>query len=130
MTLLTRDWGLSVGSRVWVGGHNTAAKRVIHTLLVGMVRPPTGLIDAGFITPSSVDEALYFAEKLRPRLRLGGVVWITYPPARSPRHAEFDGTEQDLVTALLELGFIGNGTAGPGDDYSSLAFRPPSDSSQ
>ena len=125
-TAMTRVWGLSVGSRVWIGGHNAAAKRMIQAHLAGMARPPTGPIDAGFIAPASADEAIYFADKLRPRLRPGGAVWIVYPATCSTDHAEFDGTRQDLITGLSELGFSESCPAKPTDDYTSLSFRLPS----
>ena len=72
--------GIQPGVRVWVGGHNLSAKRLLEPLLVETTRPPTGPVDIAFIAPESADEAAYFLGKIEARLDQTGAVWIILPP--------------------------------------------------
>lgn len=65
---IVESLGLRPDLRIWVGGNNTDARREIETYLLETARPPTGPLDAAFITPDTSEEAVYFAAKLRPRL--------------------------------------------------------------
>ena len=111
--------------RVWVGGHNVAARAEIEKHLAGTVRPATGGIDYGFLTPLSVDEAVYFARKLVRRLSTGGCLWVVYPKPTSPRAKEFDGTGESLITALGAAGLTAGSRLAVSDDYvsESVFFR-------
>ncbi len=119
---LARQWGIIPGMRVWVGGHNVKAKRLISRALAGTIHPPSGPIDMAFITPQSADEALYFVRKLRQRLAQGGAIWIiqAHPTARSesgagPPTPEFDKT-------LVELGLVATERFPVGDEAVSIRF--------
>jgi hypothetical protein len=122
-TTVVKRLGIKPGMRVWVGGHNTAARTEIESHLVGTDRPPEGPIDLGFITPQSGDEAVYFAGKLRRRLVGPGVLWIVHPNHRSPHRDTFTGNLDDLAVGLFELGFAQVGAAPVGNDFTSLGFR-------
>jgi hypothetical protein len=101
---LAKQWGVTAATRIWIGGHDLDARREVSIRLVGAARPATGPIDLAFITPLTVDEALYFAEKLRPRLTPGGAVWIV--------HGETDDSEQDathLTAAQLAVAAAARG---------------------
>ena len=87
-TNTTEDrWGLKPGTRVWVGGHNTNARREVEEYLKAMIRPPSGAIELAFITPQSVGEAVYFTRKLCSRIECDGVVWVVIPDEASPRRS-------------------------------------------
>lgn len=68
------------GARVWIGGHNREARRFIERALAGKnaIRPAEGPIDVAFITPETVDEAVYFLAKLAPRVPVDGVIQIVF----------------------------------------------------
>ncbi len=89
-------WSLAPESRVWVGGHNLDARRVVERHLKDAIRPTLGPLDVAFITPNSADEAAYFASKLLERLAEGACIWVVRDVGRA--HAD------DTVTALGELG--------------------------
>ncbi len=125
-----KRWGVTPGIRVWVGGHNTHAKREVAKRLKGTVRPPTGRIDLAFIAPQSVDEAVYFARKLRSRLVSNGVIWVVYPDEASPRRGEFAGGSRDLVGSLARAGYCETGAATLAGNYTSLCFSPARDVKQ
>jgi len=72
--------GIQPGLRVWVSGHNLAAKRVVEPLLTDTRRPPSGPVGLAFIAPESADEAVYFLGKIEARLEHDGVAWIILPP--------------------------------------------------
>lgn len=69
---------LAPGARVWVGGHDREARRAVERLVGSAWRLPRGPIDAAFVTPESVDEAEYFADKALSRLSPEGRVWVVY----------------------------------------------------
>ncbi len=121
---ITEAWGIAPGKRVWVGGHNVEARREIETYLTGTDRPPTGPLDLGFIAPTTGDEAVYFAGKLRLRIVPTGLLWVVYPIPNSPRADEFSGDIDDVVIGLFELGFTESGRAQVGNNYTSTGFRP------
>jgi hypothetical protein len=123
----TSAWDLPVTARVWVGGHNLAAKLEIERRLVATVRPPTGPLDAGFVAPISTDEAVYFAEKLRSRLVPTGVIWIAYADPTSTRNPAMGVELDDLTRQLVALGFSAGGRSRLGDQHTAISFRPPHD---
>ncbi len=65
---LAEKLGVRPGLRVWLGGQDVATRRIVEQAVKGTIRPPTGSIDLAVICPVSLDEALYFAKKLQPRL--------------------------------------------------------------
>ena len=125
-TTTAQDWGVGPGKRVWVGGHNVEARREIETYLTGTERPPTGPLDLGFIAPTTGDEAVYFAGKLRYRIVSTGLLWVVYPIPHSPIAYEFSGEIDDVVIGLFELGLTEIGRAQVGNNYTSTGFRPAS----
>lgn len=88
--------GTVSGARVWVGGHAARPKRELNKHLDGTLRPPTGPIDVGLITPQTVEEAAYFARKLLRRLEPGALLWVVFPAVES----------EELSGAVCEIGFI------------------------
>jgi hypothetical protein len=72
----SNPWSLASSGLVWVGGRDLVARRAVESCLPPVQRPPTGPLDAAFITPASLDEALYFAGKVAERMRPTGSVWI------------------------------------------------------
>lgn len=99
---------MHAGIRVWVAGHNLAAKREIDRYLSGAVRPPSGPVDVAIIVPESDDEAVYFATKIERRLAAGGSVYVVVPdvPACGPDdHTDrISGLLSQLRTAGFQTG--------------------------
>ncbi len=116
-------WGITPGLRVWVGGHDQNARREVEDRLAGAARPQTGRIDLAFITPQSVDEAVYFAGKLRNRLVANGALWVVYPCPGSVRKAEFANAAEALVGAMARCEFDQSATVPVGAKYMSSCFR-------
>jgi len=95
-------WGLHPEAGIWLGGHAGDSKRRLHLLLVDHPRPPLGPINAGFVTPESVDEAIHFAQKLSKRLGPGKRLWILIPR----RHqTDESATWRDLDHRMFDQGF-------------------------
>ncbi len=116
-TTLRAHWRVKPGLRVWVGGHNTDAKRQIETHLAGTTRPPTGPIDIAFIAPFFSNEAAHFATKLRERLTSDGALWVIHPDPAQIRAADFEITQADLRTALGATGYVHSGTVPVSGQY-------------
>lgn len=100
----TEDGPVRSASRVWIGGHDRAARRIAGSWLGHQPHPPTGPIDVAVITPKSIQEAIYFAEKLRDRLRPAGVLWIM---ASSPGICVDHSGESlaEFTTAMQGIGY-------------------------
>jgi len=100
-------WGLLPESRVWIGGHEVRARRELELRLENAARPSEGTLAAAFITPTSTDEATYFAGKVLPRLDSGGVVWIVFldcvPSGSSNRWHELDGALRGVGLARTRV---------------------------
>ncbi len=76
-----------------------------------------------FVAPTSVDEALYFAGKLRTRLERGSAVWVVYPhPQRSAKEASAPSF-RTLKNALGRSGFVARETVALGDRYVASRFE-------
>lgn len=123
ISLAAREWGISPGKRIWVAGHCRRARRVIYAALRHATRPPRGPIDVGFVAPLSVDECLYFAGKIRPRLMRGGRIWVVYVRADPTSIGEFDGSTEELQLALATLGFCDRVEVELENHYKSVGFR-------
>lgn len=72
-------WAAARGARVWVGGRNRSVKTILENRLPPTRRPPTGPLDMALIVPRSIDEAIYFADKVSSRLVPGGTLWVMVP---------------------------------------------------
>ena len=109
---------LRVGSesRVWVGGHDARARRVIELLVAPAERPPTGPIDVAIITPKSADEAGYFAAKLVERLSPVSVVWVVVSSDES-------GPLSAITTGLAELGLVASERVTINDAFLAAGFQ-------
>lgn|GEM_PF-2125755 len=116
-------WGADPGCRIWVGGHAIENRRALERWLADCSRPPTGKIDAAFVAPLSLDEGLYFAHKVKPRLLPNGKLWlvldeISNAPDRSPTL-----TMDKIRDGLTRGGFSFAGLVPIGDRLVSLGFQ-------
>ena len=118
----TRRWGVKPESRVWVGGHNVAARRATEIHLAGTARPPTGPIDLAFIAPESIDEAVYFAQKISPRLVQDAVIWVVWPKAAIPKEERTDDVT-DLNRSMAEHSLAAGETVHVGDAFLSISYQ-------
>ena len=76
-----------------------------------------------FVAPTSVDEALYFARKLRTRLERASAVWVVYPhPPRSAKEASAPSF-RTLKNALGRSGFVARETVTLGVLYVASRFE-------
>lgn len=120
---ITETWGIRPGLRVWVGGHNVAARQEIETHAAGTERPATGPIDLGLLSPETPDEALYFAGKLRGRLSPGAMVWIVYPNPRAAGGEAFAGGIEEIIVGMFERGFGEIGRGPVPQQFAMIGFR-------
>ena len=109
---------------MWGGGPNVDAGRAIEVHLSGAIRPPTGTIELGLIAPLSIDEALYFADKLRSRLAPKGGVWIVYADAPSPHQVRGAVDSVTLGARMLEQGYAKIGSLKLDDTLRTSGFQP------
>ena len=72
----TQALGITSAMSVWIGGHQIEAKRAIEPYLLPTTRPATGPIDVAFITPETPEEAVYFTDKIAPRLVQNAMIWV------------------------------------------------------
>lgn len=96
------------GARVWIGGHDRAARRFVERWLSGFgaSRPAEGPIDAAFITPESLDEAVYFLTKLTPRLTAQARVNVIYRMVQAdPASGARPPSTDEWKAALGSLGW-------------------------
>ena len=96
--------GLCAGLRIWLGGHNTDARREIEHYLSETTRPPTGLLDAAFITPVTSEEAAYFAAKLKPRLTPDACLWVVVPGTNNSATQSAADPLSELVSQVTQTG--------------------------
>ena len=115
-------WEIVPGMRVWVGGHDTAAKRAIEPMVSGAIRPHSGPVDAVFICPRTADEATYFATKLRPRLRTGGAVWIVFGRDSEATSEDLDRRIESVKKEMASVGLIGCSRLPVGNRAVALGF--------
>jgi len=118
-----QDWEFYSHARVWIGGHDVAARQILEEKLVDAERPPEGPLDAAFITPQSVEEAGYFARKLRSRLMPNAVVWVVQSKIGAVGVASRSDSADDVVLEMFRGGFSEAGRAAIDERYVSLGFR-------
>ncbi|MBI1825803.1 MAG: hypothetical protein HY287_16590 [Planctomycetes bacterium] len=118
-----QDWESYSHARVWIGGHDVAVRKIVEEKLVDAERPPEGPLDAAFITPQTVEEAGYFARKLRSRLMPNAIVWVVQAKSGGASGSTLVGTAEDVVLELFRGGFSEAGRAAIDEQYISLGFR-------
>ncbi len=112
------------GARVWLGGHDTAARGVVECRLAGALRPPTGPIDAAFITPMSIEEATHFAGKLLDRLNPNGTLTVVYRRASDGLGGGTPASADPLRKAMDGAGFQLLGRSPFEEEWVSARFSP------
>jgi len=123
-TPLAVQWGVTPSTRVWVGGHNLVARRETEKHLAGPKRPPSGPIDVAFIAPQTIEEALYFANKLRSRLTPGGAIWVAMSgPNASMSPGSVDDMER-MSDVLVDAGWVAHDLVRIGAMYGFLCLKP------
>lgn len=66
------------GQRVWIGGHDRNARRLVEAALGRPHRTPSGTLDGAIVTPRHAEEADYFVGKTVGRVRPGGVIHVVW----------------------------------------------------
>ncbi len=117
------------GARLWIGGHDLAARRAAERCLVGARRPPSGPLDVAAITPRDADEVAYFAQKLCRRLVAEGTLWIIRPRTTDIQRKPTETAEDEIDAAVKACGFIRTATATVDDEFDAYkyCFSPPGD---
>ena len=116
--------GVRAGTRVWVGGHSVTAKRALAPHLAGTTRPPTGPVERAFVTPVSVDEAVYFATKVRDRLVDDGILWVVRGGGAAGTTSEGSRDAGGLDTLLADAGWRAAGSIQLTDAVAAEGYRP------
>lgn len=111
----------AIYARIWLGGHNVAARAILEPLVAAAQRPPTGPLDAAIIAPQSADEAIYFAKKLAPRLRPSGALYIVQ--SENDSNSAESRWNQATMGQLAALGFVNQGAAAIAEGLAALVFR-------
>ncbi|MFQ5413339.1 MAG: hypothetical protein ACE5E6_02665 [Phycisphaerae bacterium] len=113
------SWGVTAGARVWIGGHDVDARRVVVGRLPVVQRPPVGCIDVAIVTPVSCEEWAYFAGKVVHRVARGGSVWVVF---RDVAGGAPGMGEAALAAAVAGVGLVPVERAGVTAVYSSIRF--------
>lgn len=104
--LLADGLGCGAGARAWVAGHARRVKAAVEAALIGLNRPAEGSVDIAVLTPETLDEAVYFAQKVAARLTPSGVLIVIWEnSAESPSGGNLDETTLDGM--LRDRGFTG-----------------------
>lgn len=114
--------GIQPRMRVWVGGHNLAAKRVVEPFLTDTTRPPTDSIDIALIAPESAEEAAYFLVKIEARLEQDGIAWIILPPNAAANDLSGHAVEAALARHSQKLTRVPGGPVALPDGYMAHRF--------
>ncbi len=122
LTALARQWGVRVGMRVWVGGHDLRAKRLVHEHLPRVSFPPVGLIDLAFVTPKKPDEWAYFVRKLWPRLAPDGSFRLLHHTGAGAH--EWMGFDAALHAAAQTLNVVAGRIVVVAFEYVSVECTP------
>ena len=123
-----KSLGVRSGQRLWVGGHNLAAKREIEKYLTGTVRPATGPVDMAFITPEVIDEAVYFASKIRARLSPEGSLCVVVQEGNPAEATPHFSSNEELVSRLEDAGFCETEVVPLGGSFRVIRFAQSSSS--
>lgn len=113
--------------RVWVGGHDRVVKRALVSVLTDTVSPPTGKLDAALVAADSIDEAVYFARKVWPRLEADGALCLILSKtgfesadsgsADCDSSADLPPAIAKLITELTSDGWRATSTHALGDSH-------------
>ena len=120
--------GVRSGQRLWVGGHNLAAKREIEKYLADTVRPATGPVDMAFIMPEVIDEAVYFASKIRARLSPEGSLCVVVQEGDRAEATRKFLSSEELISRLETAGFSKTEVVPLGGSFRVIRFAHSSSS--
>jgi len=97
--------GFEDTTRLWLGGLNESVKRRLLRQLKVTHLTAHEVIDVAILTPQSIDEANYFAQKIRPRLTQNSVLWIVLGMKETDsQHQPHESTCQ-WSAALTTMGY-------------------------
>ncbi|MCZ7554903.1 MAG: hypothetical protein M5R41_00690 [Bacteroidia bacterium] len=81
-----------------------------------------GVCDLAFVAPTSAAEWKQKARRLRPAIDPDGAIWVLYPKDEYREKYNFDGSLEEMIHIVKELGLRHTKLASVNDELTSVRF--------
>jgi hypothetical protein len=81
-----------------------------------------GVCDLAFVAPTSAAEWKQKARRLRPAIDPDGAIWVVYPKDDYREKYHFDGSLEEMIQIVKELGLRYTKLASVNDELTSVRF--------
>ena len=82
-----------------------------------------GVCDIAFVAPTSAAEWKQKARRLKPAIDPDGVIWVIYPKEPYREKYDFDGSLEEIIDIVQELGLRQNKRVSVNDELNSVRFH-------
>jgi hypothetical protein len=82
-----------------------------------------GVCDLAFVAPTSAAEWKQKARRLKPAIDPDGVIWVLYPKEDHRAAYKFDGSLDEMIHIVKDLGLKHSKLASVNDEVTSVRFN-------
>ncbi len=120
---LAEKWGIIPWLKIRIDREPAFLKDLVEPLCDDNKIVRQGVCDIAFVAPTSAAEWKQKARRLKPAIDPDGVIWVIYPREPFREKYDFDGSLEEMVEIVQDLGLRNGRRASVNDELNSVCFH-------
>lgn len=120
---LAEKWGIIPWLKIRIDREPAFLKDLVEPLCSDNKIVLQGVCDIAFVAPTSAAEWKQKARRLKPAIDPDGVIWVVYPREPYREKYDFDGSLDEIVAIVRDLGLRHGRRASVNGELNSVSFH-------
>ena len=120
---LAEKWGIIPWLKIRIDREPAFLKELVEPLCDDNKIVRQGVCDIAFVAPTSAAEWKQKARRLKPAIDPDGMIWVVYPREPFREKYDFDGSLEEMVVIVRDLGLRSGRRASVNDELNSVSFH-------
>lgn len=120
---LAEKWGIIPWLKIRIDREPDYLKELIEPLCDDNKIVRQGVCDIAFVAPMSAAEWKQKARRLKPAIDPDGMIWVLYPKEPFREKYDFDGSLEEMVAIVRDLGLRSGRRAAVNEELNSVCFH-------
>lgn len=120
---LAEKWGIIPWLKIRIDREPAFIQDIVLPLCGDNKIVKQGVCDIAFVAPTSAAEWKQKARRLRPAIDPDGVIWVLYPKEAYREKYDFDGSLEEIIDIVRDLGLRQNKRVAVNDELLSVRFH-------
>jgi hypothetical protein len=120
---LGEKWGIVPWLTIRIDEQPEYLKELVLTYCDDNKLAKQGVCDLAFVAPTSAAVWKQKARRLKPAIDPDGTIWVLYPRDEFKEKYRFDGSLDEMVAIVKDLGLKKSKTISVNDELVSISFR-------